>query len=66
MIILVICESPAKIPKLQKYLDKISIKDKFIVKASYGHFRDLKKTKSLLILIITMNQHIVYQLIKNL
>ena len=44
MKVLVICESPAKIPKLEKLLNNLNLKNtEFIVKASYGHFRDLKK-----------------------
>ena len=35
---LVIVESPAKCSKIQNYLGK-----DYIVKSSYGHFRDLKK-----------------------
>jgi len=35
---LVICESPAKIKKIQEYLGP-----NYIVKASFGHIRDLKK-----------------------
>ena len=35
---LVIVESPAKCKKIQGFLGK-----DFIVKSSYGHFRDLKK-----------------------
>ena len=35
---LVIVESPAKCKKIQTYLGK-----DYIVKSSYGHFRDLKK-----------------------
>ena len=44
---LVIVESPGKIQKIEKILNKIFPKDKFIVKASYGHIIDLdKKTMS--------------------
>ena len=43
MRVLVICESPAKINKLQKFLNNLKSKDEYIVKASYGHFRDLNK-----------------------
>ena len=35
---LVICESPAKIKKIQSFLG-----DNYIVKASFGHIRDLEK-----------------------
>ena len=35
---LVICESPAKIKKIQSFLG-----DSYIVKASFGHIRDLEK-----------------------
>ena len=35
---LVVCESPAKIKNIQKYLG-----DKYIVVASYGHISDLHK-----------------------
>ena len=44
--ILVIVESPSKIEKIKKYLNEI-YKDKyeFIVKASYGHIRDLDTKK---------------------
>ena len=37
---LAICESPAKIKSLQKYLGP-----EFIVKASFGHIRDLDKNE---------------------
>ena len=37
---LVIVESPAKCKKIQGYLGK-----DYIVKSSYGHFRDLEKKK---------------------
>lgn len=43
MRVLVICESPAKINKLQKFLNNLKSKNEYIVKASYGHFRDLNK-----------------------
>ena len=36
--ILVVCESPAKIKKIQSYLGP-----NFIVKASFGHIRDLDR-----------------------
>ena len=37
---LVICESPGKIKKIQSYLGK-----DYVVKASVGHIRELKKGK---------------------
>lgn len=44
---LVIVESPGKINKIQKFLDNID-KDKYVVKASFGHCRDLEsKTLSI-------------------
>jgi DNA topoisomerase I len=38
---LVIVESPGKIIKIQKYLNDLGKDKKFIVKASFGHIRDL-------------------------
>lgn len=40
---LVIVESPGKIQKIEKILNKAFPKDKFIVKASYGHIIDLDR-----------------------
>ena len=37
---LLIVESPAKCKKIQQFLGK-----DYIVKSSYGHFRDLKKKR---------------------
>ena len=41
MTILVIVESPNKIKKVRSYLETIRPNDKFVVKASVGHIRDL-------------------------
>ena len=42
---LVIVESPGKIIKIQKYLNELYNDSKFIVKASFGHIRDLDSSK---------------------
>ena len=48
---LLIVESPSKAKTIEKYLDSASVKsaDKYVVRASIGHIRDLPKSNKIAI-----------------